>query len=133
MIPKERSLISVLLLTLVTCGIYYLFWVYETARDMDELLGESDIPPAVHVLLFLITGTLWGYAFDVLTARKIARLQAKFGLPIQDNTLLYLIFDILGAGPVAGLGLVTILLEQGALNDIYRAAGGRLTPIGSGY
>jgi hypothetical protein len=123
-IPAERSPIKVLLLTLITCGIYYLYWVYVTSQELDDALGETDIPPIVHVLLFIFTGTLWGFAWDVLTAREIAKLQAHAGLPTSDNTVLWLALDILGAGPIGGLGLIVPVLQQIAMNDLWRAMRG---------
>ena len=129
-VPQERSPIKVLLLLLVTCGLYYFYWVYVTSRDLDAALGETDIDPAIHVLLFLLTGTLWGFAWDIITAREIAKLQARSGLPVKDDTVVWLVLDILGAGPVVGLGLLVPLLQQAALNDIYRSARGRFVPTG---
>ncbi len=132
-IPSERSLALVLLLSLATCGIYYLYWMYATAQETDEFLGEpASIPPIVHVLLYIFTGTLWGFAFDILTAQKVARMQQRVGMPSTDNTILYLVFDLLGAGPYYGLGIVTTLMEQNSLNEIYRVAGSRFVPAGSG-
>ena len=125
-VPNERSLGMVFLLLVVTLGFYYLYWLYKTTQDIDEYLGESDIPPIIHLLLFLVTGTLWGFAWDLITARRIMRMQQMAGLPVQDNTILYLVMDILGAGPIGGLGLITMLLEQNSLNEVYRRAGSRV-------
>lgn len=115
-----RDPLVVLVLTVLTCGVYYLWWVYETSREIDEYLGDSTIPPLVHVLLFLVTGTLWGYVFDFLTAQRIVRMQERAGMTPKDNSVLYLILDLLGAGPIGGLGLVSTLMQQSDLNAIYR-------------
>lgn len=117
----QRSPVSVLILILLTCGLYYFWWAYTTSREIDEYLGESDIPPIVHLLLLIFTGTLWWFVWDILTARRIARMQARAGLPAKDNSILYLILNLLGAGPVAGLGVLVALLQQSDLNAIYAA------------
>jgi hypothetical protein len=122
-VPSSRSPVKVLLLTLVTCGIYYLYWVYETSKDVEDFLGETDIPPIVHILLFIITGTLYGFFWDYWLAQKIVKMQRRAGTPEKDNTVLYLALDILGAGPIAGLGIVVPLLQQSDLNEVYAAAG----------
>ena len=124
-VPSNRSPVTVLLLMFVTCGLYYPFWLYATSRDMDDFLGESEIPPIVHLLLFIFTGTLWGFVWDFMTAQRIAKMQAKAGVPSQDDTIIYLACDFLGAGPVAGLGIVVPLLEQTRLNEVYDAARNR--------
>jgi Domain of unknown function (DUF4234) len=115
-----RDPIVVLVLTLITCGLYYLWWVYETSREIDAYLDETSIPPIVHVVLFIATGTLWGYVFDVLTAQRIVRMQERAGMTPKDNSVLYVILDLLGAGPIGGLGLVSTLIQQSDLNAIYR-------------
>lgn len=121
-VPAQRSPVKVLILSIVTLGIYYLYWVYVTSKDVDEFLGESDIPPIVHVLLFLFTGTLWGFVWDILIGQKTVKMQRRVGLPEKDNTLICLGLDILGAGPVAGLGILVPLIQQSSLNAIYSNA-----------
>lgn len=121
-IPSERSPVKVLLLCLLTCGLYYPYWLFRTSEEMDGFLGESDLPPIVHLVLFVLTGTLWGFVWDVLTARKLMRMQQLVGLPITDNTILYCACDLFGAGPLYGLGIVVPLLEQTSMNEVYRAA-----------
>ena len=117
-----RDPLIVLVLTVVTCGLYYFWWVYETSREIDDFLGESEVPPIVHLLLLIFTGTLWGFVFDILTARRIVRMQERVGMESKDNTLVYVILDLLGAGPIAGLGLISTLIQQSDLNAIYRRA-----------
>jgi uncharacterized integral membrane protein len=121
-IPNRRSPVTVLLLTLFTFGIYYFYWVYVTSRDIDEFLGESDIPPIVHVLLFLVTGTLYGFFWDFLIGRKTVKMQQRVGLPEKDHTLLNIVLDLLGAGPIAGLGIIVPLIQQSDLNAVYDRA-----------
>jgi hypothetical protein len=121
-VPSPRSPVKVLLLTLLTCGIYYLYWVYETSKEVEGFLGEKDVPPVVHLLLFIVTGTLYGFFWDYWIAQKLVKMQRRVGVPEKDNTVLYLALDILGAGPVAGLGIVVPLLQQSDLNEVYAAA-----------
>ena len=126
--PANRSPVMMLLLLVVTCGLYYPYWLYTTSRDMDDFLGTSEIPPIVHLLLFIFTGTLWGYVWDFMAAQRITKMQAQVGLPVQDDTAIYLVCDVLGAGPIAGLGIVVPLLEQSRLNEVYDAARNRTNP-----
>ena len=123
----NRDPIMVLLLLIVTCGLYYPYWLYTTSRDIDEFLGNSEIPPVVHLLLFICTAGLWGYVWDFMTGQRIVRMQQQAGLPPKDDTIIYLVCDILGAGPVVGLGIVVPLLQQSRLNEVYYAARNRTT------
>ena len=118
----NRSPVMVLLLLFLTCGLYYFYWVYVISKEVEEFTGQSDIPPVVDLLLFIFTGTRWGYVWDRRMGQKIAQMQEMVGLPRNDESILYLVLDLLGAGPVAGLGIVVPLLQQSRLNQIYDRA-----------
>ena len=107
------------ILLVVTCGLYYFYWLYQTSKEMDEFTGEQGIPPIVHLILLIVTGSLWGFAWDILTAQRIERMQQLVGITPRNNTGLYLVLDILGAGPIYGLGMVVPFLQQNDLNEIY--------------
>ncbi len=115
----RRDLLMMAILLVVTCGLYYFYWLYQTSKEMDEFTGEQGIPPIVHLILLIITGTLWGIAWDILTAQRIERMQQLVGITPRNNTGLYLVLDILGAGPIYGLGMVVPFLQQNDLNEIY--------------
>ncbi len=122
---RPRSVVSVLLLSLLTCGLYYIYWVYTTSRDIQAYLREPDIPPVVELLLTFFTAGLYLFYWDWKTAQQIARMQAGLGLPVRDNSLLFLVFDVLGAGPIYGLGIVVPLIQQNDLNGIWETAARR--------
>lgn len=124
-IGKRRGPVMVLLLSLLTCGLYYLYWVYVTSSEIQEYTGERDIPPIVELLLTLFTGGLYLFYWDWKTAKQIARMQSRLGLNVTDNSLLYLIFNILGAGPIYGLGIVNLVIQQIHLNEVWERASGR--------
>ena len=107
------------ILLLVTCGLYYFYWLYVTSKEMDEFTGEQGIPPIVHLILLIVTGTLWGIAWDILTAQRIERMQQLVGITPRNNMGIYLVLDILGAGPIYGLGMVVPFLQQNDLNEVY--------------
>lgn len=115
----RRDLLMMTLLLFFTCGLYYIYWLYQTSKEMDEFTGERGIPPVVHLLLLFFTASLWGYAWDILTAQRIERMQQMVGITPRNNSGLYLVLDALGAGPVAGLGMVVPFLQQNDLNEIY--------------
>ena len=111
-----------LVLILLTCGIYYLYFIYKTSQEMDEFLGESDYAPSVEAILSLVTCGLWNIFWDYRTGKRIARMSAQVGLPPTDNALLYLILDLLGFGGFLSVGLVNPILQQDGLNRVWQAA-----------
>jgi hypothetical protein len=129
----NRSPISVFLLSIVTCGIYYFYWLYTTSVEMAACLGEEDIPPIVDLLLIIFTGSLWGFVWDWRTGQKIARMQERVGLPRNDESVLYLVLDALGVGPVYGLGMIVPILQQTRLNEVYDRIRTGIIAEGGGY
>lgn len=104
----------VLLLSIVTCGIYYLIWMYRVSSEVQEALGEPDTSPALDVLLTVISCYLYSIFWDWKVAQKIARIQENCGIKSENNGILYLILNFVG------LGMVTPLFIQQNLNDIWR-------------
>ena len=41
-----RSVPMLVLLSIVTCGIYYLYWIYKTTDEIKNFMGREDINPA---------------------------------------------------------------------------------------
>jgi hypothetical protein len=60
-----RSPLAVILLTLVTCGIYSFYWVYQLGREMQQHNG-SGLGPVVNLLLWLLSGLTGGVTGIVL-------------------------------------------------------------------
>ena len=112
----------VLLFSLLTCGIYYYWWVYAVSAEIQDFLGEYDTPPWLELVLAALTCGLYLFYWDWKIAEKIARMQQQVGLPVTNNAVLYLVLNLLGAGPVYGLGLLVPLIQQMHLNDVWNAA-----------
>ena len=112
----------ILLLSLVTFGIYYLFYIYRVSQETQEFLGEQDTSPGLEVLLTLVTCGLYNFYWDYKMGQKIAKMQERVGLRVVDNSALYLILDLFQ------VGLFNSMIQQGYLNDIWYTAGtsGRL-------
>ena len=117
----------VLLLGILTCHLYYLYWIHQTSRELLEFDGMPDTSPGMEVLLSILTCGLYTIFWDFKTAQKIARIQAKVGLPPTDNSLLYLALNLVA------LGLIPSMVMQWGLNDIWQAAHRNLASHGSYY
>lgn len=114
-----------LVLILITCGIYYLYFIYAVSKETQEFSGEQDVPPSVDLLLSLVSCGLYNIYWDYKIGKRIALMCVQVGLPVTDNALLYLVLDLLGFGGFASLGLINPILQQDSLNRIWQAA---LTP-----
>ena len=79
---KYRSILSIILLTIVTGGLYIIFWFYKTKNEINSLGGE--IPT---FLLFFIpfVNLYFFYKYSEAFAKIIKH---------DDNTLLYFIVTV---------------------------------------
>jgi len=54
-----RSIPAVIVLTIITCGLYGLVWYYEVSRELQEVTGQTDTSPGLEVLLIVLTCGLY--------------------------------------------------------------------------
>ena len=111
-----------LVLILLTCGLYYLYFIYRVSQETREFLNEPGIAPGAEVLLSLVTCGLWNVAWDYRMGKRMAQMCIAAGLPVTDHSGLYLVLDLLGFGGFASLGLINPILQQDTLNRIWQAA-----------
>ena len=57
---EERNTFVVLILMVITFGIYGIFWMWKTTKELREETGRKDLRPGVDFLLFLMTLGIWG-------------------------------------------------------------------------
>jgi hypothetical protein len=114
--------VVVLLLTLVTCGIYLVYWVYQTSTELKQATGDPSINPTLDLVLMLVTCTLWGYYVLCRDAEKLHRVLVGVdpGHKDQSQTVVTLCVAALFVGFT---GAIAIYLVQEDFNRLAR--GGR--------
>ena len=86
---KVRNPITGIILSIVTCGIYGIYWLYcmatEIAKFKDE--NESGLVDAILMILIPFVGFF-------LSEKKLATACAEKGIEHKDNSILYLILGL---------------------------------------
>ena len=108
---EERNIVVYLLLTLVTCGIFGIYWMVVILKDIATTSGE-DINPWMVILLSIITCGIYGIYFSYQMGKYMVKAGENYNVKIEDNSILYLILTIFG------FGIVTYCLVQNDLNTI---------------
>ena len=104
---KQRNIVTAILLTIVTCGIYGIYWIVMLAREAVSVKDANDNAVLEIVLsLFICPVGLF------LAERKFAEGCAEKGIAHKDNSVLYIILGFLG------LGIVALCMMQSDLNKI---------------
>src|SRR5262245_29948306 len=60
----ERSSVTVLLLSLVTCGVYYFIWKYQTTVELKEASGDASLNPGLDIVLSIVLCGIWAIYTD---------------------------------------------------------------------
>ncbi len=116
---KERNPVVVLVLSVVTCNIYYLFWLYATSRELKDALQDDEIKPGIDLLLALVSCSLWSVYIEYRNARKVYAALRVRDPSIKDQTDTILMLDV--AGLFVGVTwLVATYILQEDLNKLAR-------------
>jgi len=107
---KPEDPATVLILGLVTCGIYPLYWLWVRAKEINAYLGREVINP-----MFIFPGCFcFPLLFYVayLLAEAVPEMQKKAGVEAKDEFLVHFLLLII-AMPVG------MFLIQQKLNEIW--------------
>ena len=105
---EERNIVVYLLLTLVTCGIFGIYWLVVMLKDIN---------PWMVILLSIITCGIYGIYFNYQMGKYMVKAGNNYNVKIEDNSILYLILSIIG------FGIVNYCLVQNDLNTIAKTKG----------
>ncbi len=108
---KSRSIVAAIILTLVTCGIYGIYWTIMLAREAVSVKDANDSG-----LLEIVCMLFLPFLGFFLAEKKFAEGCAAKGIAHNDNSVIYLILGLVG------LGIVNFCMLQNDLNKIAEAA-----------
>ncbi len=103
----------VILLMIVTCGIYGLYWYYKIAEEEKANLQDDSINPGTELLLIMFTCGIYMIYWWYMQGSRLKRLYDKKGIPAQDDSTLFLLLALFFA-PAA------IYILQDRLNKLYQ-------------
>ncbi|MBI2194847.1 MAG: DUF4234 domain-containing protein [Planctomycetes bacterium] len=105
-----------IVLTLITCGIYNLFWQARKFRVLNAFLGRADFSFWHWFFLSIITCGVYHIYTEYVMGQSIVEIQRKLGQhPNESLSTLCLVLTILG------LALVTDAIQQGEINRFFES------------
>lgn len=112
MILKKNIALSIIL-SIVTCGIYGLYWLAVMAEDLNKASAEQDTSGGLVVVLTIITCGIYGWYWLYKAGQKIEVAQGNRNFPYVNNQgIAYIILGIFG------FSIVAYALIQNELNKI---------------
>lgn len=124
---EERSPVMVLLLTLVTCGLYLVYWYYCFYRDIYSITGRTPtgLPFFVDIIIAVFTAGLWGAYVDYGISRELQRIRQANDIDLPDSTVLVLALDVVSIFTAHLLFIVTSAIQQDEWNKMLQARAGQ--------
>lgn len=112
---QNRSVALVVVLCLVTCGIYPLYWLYQTATGLEnEGKSGSGLDPVILVILSFFLGCVGYLLFGMAADQNLNNIKTQRGMPTADNKVLYMVLGFL-------IPIVLVAIVQNEINQIVPA------------
>ena len=112
-VGEIRSPLAVLLLSIITCGIYGIYWYYKTFQEMKDHSGEG-----IGGGLALVFAFVCGPVLIFLLPSEVGNLYARDSKekPVSGTTGFWVLLPLVGS-------IVWIFKVQGALNEYWASKG----------
>jgi len=111
--PIQRKSIGLcIVLSIVTCGLYSLYWLYCLAEDVNTATARPNGPSGgIVLLLSIITCNIYGLYWLYRAGNDLDRQRMTRGLPAGHLGILYLVLSVFG------LTIISYALMQSELNE----------------
>lgn len=109
---KQRNIAVCIILSIVTCGIYGLYWLACLNNDTNTASNTFGTSGGMVVLLTIVTCNIYGIYWAFKQGEKIDAAKASRGIPSSNSGILYLILSLFG------LGIVGWALMQNEINKM---------------
>ena len=125
----RREPALVLVLSVVTFGLYLPFWYHGIYEDLKALDGRT---PTGHgfwldFLFVLLTFAIYGIWVDYRISQQIAEFEERNGLgPVQDTSIIAVILDVASYATVFVTNFITSAIQQDQLNRVVEKLESRL-------
>lgn len=108
---QQRNIAVCVILSIVTCGIYGIYWFICLTNDTNTIAGEIGTSGGVAFILTLITCGIYGLYWAYKCGEKLDKAKSDRGIPASNGGILYLILFLFG-------GIIAYALIQSELNNL---------------
>lgn len=98
-IDTGRSLVLLIVLSIVTCGIYEYYFIYKLAQDVNRMCaadGDKIGGLAAYILLSFVTCGIYSYYWEYKIANRLQKNAPLYGLCFKEGGSTILLWAILG-------------------------------------
>ncbi len=111
---EKRDIVKSIIFTVITCGIYGIFWMISINDDTKTVSKDETLPSGgMVILLTLVTCGIYSWYWLYKVGKLLYKAQLDRNDPAaKDNTVLYIVLAVFG------LAIVDYILIQDSLNDM---------------
>lgn len=110
---QHRDIAVCIILSIVTCGIYGIYWFICLTDDTNTVSGRmGDTSGVVAFLLSLVTCNIYGLYWAYKQGEKIDEVKSSRGIPSNSSSIAYLLLCLFG------FSIVAYALMQNDLNKL---------------
>ena len=113
-LKTDRGLLTYIILSIVTCGIYGYYFLYKMAKDVNiacEGDGDKTASLLQFIVLSFITCGIYAWIWHYNLGNRLANNASRYGMTFQENgttVLMWLLFGSLlcGIGPFIAMNIL---------------------------
>lgn len=109
----KRNVVVSVLLMYFTCGIYYLYLIYQLSKEINEITNDESNNPLLDLVLTFVTCGLYAIYWFYKTSTQVEVYARDLGLPINSIALLNTILAVFPSG-----GMIAMAILQTEVNKI---------------
>ena len=108
---ERRDIALAIVFTVLTCGLYSIFWFIKLTDEINAVAGETDATSGGMAFVFsLITCGLYTYYWMYKMGEKLDNIAVIQGRSSQSRGLIYLVLSLFG------FSIISYALMQDSLN-----------------
>ena len=108
---QQRNIALCVILSLVTCGLYGLYWFVCMTDDTNTVANEEGTSGVLALVLTIVTCGIYGLYWAYKRGELLDKAKVNRGMPASNGGVLYLILYIFG-------GIIAYALIQNELNKL---------------
>ena len=111
----ERSPVTIIIFSILTCGIYFLYWLWQLKEDVNGILGREEMSTGLFIACIFVPYLYLLMLYKADNALKETCPQRGVNYN-PDNFMIWLILDLL-----TGVGVYVAMYQiQEPLNNIWK-------------
>lgn len=109
---QQRSIPLCIVLSLITCGIYSIYWFICLTDDTNQVAGVEGTTGGMAFLFSLITCGIYSLFWMYKQGEKLDNAKCARGMQSSNSGIIYLVLSLFG------FGIVSYALMQDSINKL---------------